>query len=402
MQLFQKRERSRNQRRNRYLRIRDAFQRSIYKHAEVAAGSMWWRIIGYLSVLPILVITILLTFGLQHLVNSFTLVDGILVLALAIIAFLWGYGPALLLVFLGMVALDLFFIAPYGELSLTKWPDVLQLLPFCLTGIVIGILSLERAKGWTKTRTYAHELATANQKLEDEVQLRDRFLSMTSHELKTPVTGICLLSQHLQRRLKGQPTMRETASVVQALGKIDERARFITRMIDELRDFSRMQHYKTTSERQLYDMNVLCREVVEDQRLVTGRSILFQGSATPATVYGDGHRLAQMVSNLVNNAVKYSPLSSPVEIAVDHDAQHVLVQVRDYGQGIEQDQLDHIFEPFYRTPEAQSLATEGLGLGLAITKQIVGLHEGRIWCTCEKGQGCTFFVEFPFRSQSPT
>jgi two-component system sensor histidine kinase VicK len=83
---------------------------------------------------------------------------------------------------------------------------------------------------------------------------------------------------------------------------------------------------------------------------------------------------------------------------VHQDGQHVIVQVHDYGPGIEQDQLDHIFEPFYRTPEAQSSATAGLGLGLAITKQIVDLHEGRIWCTSEKGCGCTFFVELSAKS----
>jgi signal transduction histidine kinase len=83
---------------------------------------------------------------------------------------------------------------------------------------------------------------------------------------------------------------------------------------------------------------------------------------------------------------------------VHHDPQHVIIRVRDYGQGIEQDQIGRIFEAFYRTPEAQSSATEGLGLGLAITKQIVGLHEGRIWCVSEKGYGCTFFVELPVRS----
>ena len=76
----------------------------------------------------------------------------------------------------------------------------------------------------------------------------------------------------------------------------------------------------------------------------------------------------------------------------------VTVQVRDYGPGIEQDQLTHIFEPFYRTPGAQSSTTGGLGLGLAISKQIVELHGGRIWCTSTQGSGCTFFVALPTKA----
>jgi signal transduction histidine kinase len=353
---------------------------------------------GYLSILPILVATILLTLGLQHLVNDFILEEGVLVLAFSITALWWGWGPGLLLMFLGMVTLDLFFIVPFRQWNLMMWPNILQLLPFCLVGIVIGLLSLQRDKGWVKTWMSARELAVARQRLEDEVRLKDRFLSMTSHELKTPVTSILMQSQLLQRRLKKQPTIRETETVLQALEKIDERVRFLTSMIDELLDLSRVQSHKITLELQLHDMNVLCQAVVEDQRIVTGRSILFQESATPATIYGDDQRLTQVVSNLVNNAVKYSPVSSPIEVSVDQDAQHVIIQVHDYGPGIEQDQLERIFEAFYRTPKAQSSTTGGLGLGLAITKQIVDLHEGRIWCACEKGRGCTFFVALPTRS----
>jgi signal transduction histidine kinase len=376
--------------------MENALQRYIYRNAERRAESKRGLIIEYLSVLPILVITILLTLGLDFLVSSLVLEDGILVLAFSIVALLWGWGPGLLLMFLGILVLDLFFIFPNGRWELIQWPNVLQLLPFALAGLVIGILSLQRDKGWVKTRLYMHELAMARQRLEDEAQLKDRFLSMTSHELKTPVTSILMQSQLLQRRLKRQAI--DTTSILHALEKIDERTRFLTGMIDELLDLSRMQSHRITLERKLHDMNALCQEVIEDQRVVTGRSILFQPSATPATIYGDSHRLTQVVSNLVNNALKYSSEAYPVEVSVHRDAQHVIVQVRDYGPGIAQDQLDRIFEPFYRTPEAQSSAVGGLGLGLAITKQIVELHEGHIWCECGSGSGCTFFVELPARS----
>jgi len=395
VQIQQTRQRRQEQRGMGYQRLENALQRYIYEHAELTAGRKHRVLMGYLFVLPILVLTVLLTFGLQRIVGHFVLEDGVLVLAFSIVALWWGWGPGLLLLFVGMFVLDFFFIVPYEQWNLMKWPNVLQLLPFCLGGIVIGILSLQRDKGWVKTRMYTRELAVARRKLEDEAQLKDRFLSMTSHELKTPVTSILIQSQLLQRRLRKKPTLTETATVLQGLEKIDERTRFLTSMIDELLDLSRVQSHRITLDRQLYDMNVLCREVVEDQRLVSGRTILFQGSATPASIYGDRHRLAQVVNNLVNNAIKYSPVSSPIEVSVDQDARHVTVQVCDYGPGIARDQLDHIFEPFYRTPEAQSSTTGGLGLGLAITKQIVELHEGRVWCVSEKDHGCSFFVELP-------
>jgi signal transduction histidine kinase len=339
----------------------------------------------------------LLTFGLQHVVDNFMLEDGIVVLAFSVAALWWGWGPGLLLMFLGMVFLDLFFIVPHGRWELMTWPNILQLLPFGLVGIVIGILSLQRDKGWVRTRVYARELVATRQKLEDEAQLKDRFFSMTSHELKTPATSILMQSQLLQRKLKRQSAGVDAAPILQGLEKIDERTRFLTGMIDELLDLSRAQSHKMKLEREVHDMNVLCQGVVDEQRFITGRSILFQSSPTPAPVYVDGHRLVQVVSNLVNNAIKYSPFPSPIEVSVSRNAQHVIIQVRDYGQGIKPDQLEHIFHPFYRAPEACSSAVGGLGLGLAIAKHIVELHEGRIWCTCEKGSGCTFFVELPVK-----
>lgn len=376
--------------------MENTLQNYIYRHAERRAGDKRKLITDYLSVLPTLAITILLTYALQQISNNFVLEDDVLVLAFSITALWWGWAPALLLLFLGIIILDLFFIVPYWQWTLMTWPDILQLLPFVLVGLVIGILSLQRDKGWVRSRLYAHELAVTRRRLEDEAQLKDRFLSMTSHELKTPVTSILMQSQLLQRRLKRQAI--EVPAVLQALEKIDERSRYLTGMIDELLEHSRVMSPTIKLEMKLHDLNVLCQEVIEDQRIVTGRSILFQRSATPANTYGDANRLMQVLSNLINNAIKYSSESSSIEVSVNQDTQHVLVQVRDHGLGIEKDQLPHIFEPFYRTPEAQFSTTGGLGLGLAITKQIIDLHHGRIWCTSEKGSGSTFFVQLPANS----
>ena len=400
MQMSQEQERSRERQRNRYQQVEDALQNYIYQRARRRAGRRHRWILEYLSTLPILAVTIAGTFFLQHIVNNFALEDGVLVLAFSIVALLWGWGPGLLLMFLGMPVLDFFFIVPYAQWRVMIWPNMLQLLPFILAEIAIGLLSLQRDKCLIKIDTQADELATAHQKLEDEALLKERFLSMTSHELKTPVTSILIQSQLLERRLKRQPI--ETAALLQALGTINERSHFLTSMIEELLDISRMQPHRATVQRKMHDMNVLCQDVLKDQRIITGRSILFQGSATPATVWGSYHRLTQVVNNIVSNAIKYSPASFPIEVSVKTDARHVIVQVHDHGPGIAQDHLDHIFEPFYRASTALSLTVGGLGLGLAITKQIVELHEGRIWCTSEQDSGCTFFVELPASKQEIT
>src|SRR5262249_5315615 len=162
------------------------------------------------------------------------------------------WGPALFLLLLGVIVLDLFFVVPY-EWSLLTWPNILQLLPFILASVTIGILSLERDKGWVKTRIYSQDLAQARQRLEDEALLKERFLSMTSHELKTPVTSILMQSQLLERRLKKRQPV-EGASILQALETINERSHFLASMIEELLDISRVQPHRETLERKIHDM----------------------------------------------------------------------------------------------------------------------------------------------------
>ncbi|HLI68857.1 MAG TPA: HAMP domain-containing sensor histidine kinase [Ktedonobacteraceae bacterium] len=399
MQQIQEREIQQKEEKSRISRIERKFQGYMYRYAERRQEkSRWQAVISYLAILPIVAITLLLTFGLQKVTQGLFLRSGALVLAIAITSLLLGWGPALVLTFLGVGLLDYFIVTPYGEWSIIRWPEVLQLLPYCLAGITIGLLSRLRDTGWLAAREQARKLAEANQKLEDEARLRDRFLSMTSHELKTPITSIRMQLQLLQRQLKKQEAGKN-ASTLQALGKIDERTNALTEMIDELLDFSRSQQPQGTWRHDLLDMNALCQEVIEDQRLATGRTIQLQTAASPASVWGDAQRLAQVVNNLVSNASKYSPSSEAIEVVVESDQGGVIVLVRDHGQGIEQDQLAHIFEPFYRTPEAQSSAPGGLGLGLAITKQIVNFHHGRIWCESGKGRGSTFFVVLPFAAR---
>jgi signal transduction histidine kinase len=97
----------------------------------------------------------------------------------------------------------------------------------------------------------------------------------------------------------------------------------------------------------------------------------------------------------VSNGIKYSPEDKPVEVCVCRSDKNALLQVKDHGCGIAPDEISHIFEMFYRTREAHSSTTKGLGLGLAISKDIIDRHEGRIWCESELGVGTTFFVELP-------
>ncbi|MBV9259094.1 MAG: sensor histidine kinase, partial [Ktedonobacteraceae bacterium] len=135
--------------------------------------------------------------------------------------------------------------------------------------------------------------------------------------------------------------------------------------------------------------------VVEDQRLLSGRAITLGMPEKVVRMQADCERLEQVFTNLISNAIKYSPEGSPVEVVLSMQDARVLIQIKDSGQGIPKDQQEHIFETFYRTPDAQTSSKRGLGLGLAISKNIVERHNGRIWCESEPERGSMFFVELP-------
>jgi signal transduction histidine kinase len=145
------------------------------------------------------------------------------------------------------------------------------------------------------------------------------------------------------------------------------------------------------------DLGEICRSIVEDQRLLTERLIELTIPTTPLILEVDCDRISQVVINLVQNAVKYSPESSPVGVHVSHDTDRAIIQVSDDGPGVSEELRTRIFEAFYRTPEVQASSQRGLGLGLAICREIVERHGGRIRCDSNKGRGSVFVVELLIR-----
>ena len=144
-------------------------------------------------------------------------------------------------------------------------------------------------------------------------------------------------------------------------------------------------------------MREICSRVVGDQRLLSSRTIELEVPPTPVILQVDNERLGQVVTNLVSNALKYSPDESPVQVSVRQRDKVAVIEVHDSGQGIAKEEQKHIFETFYRSSDAQTARKSGWGLGLAICKDIVERHGGYIWCESRVGEGSTFFVELPLK-----
>ena len=364
-----------------------------------------WRypLVGYfMSILAILAasLAILLT---QHLLGRLSFPSNFLILAVLFIAIFWGVGPAIFCVLFGVAVLNYYFISPLGQSSLVSWQEAVQLLPLIIAGFTVAIITAQRERARLNAhaaeqelKVYSSELETINQKLEDADQTKDRFLSIASHELKTPITTIRGQAQLLLRRLSKQKEISpEMENVRVTLEKINDQTGRLTLLVEELLEVSGIRAGKLELHKQECDLKDICRSVVEDQHLLTGRPIELEMPSTAVRVEVDRDRLAQVIVNLVSNAVKYSPEGGPVEVCTRQCDHKAIIEVHDHGKGIAKDQQTRIFETFYRTPDAEASAKKGLGLGLAISKDIVERHHGRIWCESEPGQGSTFFVELP-------
>lgn len=380
-------------------------RKRVQTHKHNLARLPWWRQppVGYLVTFPLVGLGLLIPFGLQGLGIYNAFLDTPFVLVTLIIALIWGTEPAVLSILLGTLAFAIYFLPPVGSL-VHDWYELLQLIPFVLAEIIIVVLAAQRERGRRQIlfarqelEAYAGELEWVNQELEKADKLKDHFLSMASHELKTPITSIRGEAQLGMRRLTKQAELpAELAPLRTALERIDQQTHRLQSLVDDLLDLSILRSGKMSLRSTYCDVGELCREVITEQQSLSSRSIGLEVPSSPVVLQADCERLSQVVTNLVTNALKYSPENSPVQVRVSQSKHSALIQVHNEGSTIPQELQANIFEPFYRTPDAQSSSKKGWGLGLAISKQIVERHGGRIGVESSQEKGVTFRIELPF------
>jgi signal transduction histidine kinase len=248
-------------------------------------------------------------------------------------------------------------------------------------------------------------LALDNARLYREAQaaigLRDQFLSIASHELKTPLTVLLGNAQLLERRLAHDQQVTERHQ--QAIALIAERAIRLNRMIGVLLDIARIQGNQLTIEHAPVDLHVLTRRVIDElQPALDQHQLRYDGVGEALLVAGDELRLEQVFQNLIGNAVKYSPGGGTIDIHINRwhpdDApadQRVRIAIADSGIGIPPESRDMLFERFYRAPNVDANQISGMGIGLYVVNEIVTLHGGTIEVESEVGSGSTFVVILP-------
>jgi PAS domain S-box-containing protein len=226
-------------------------------------------------------------------------------------------------------------------------------------------------------------------------QRKDAFIGMASHELKTPLTSLKGFLGVLRRLLASQ----ENEKILHALTRMDAQIDKLTTLINDLLDISRMQTGQLVYREERVEVDDLVQEMVESMQETTQTHHLQVEGQTQAAVFGDQDRLGQVLMNLLNNAIKYSPQADTVLIHLASDETQVHLRVQDFGVGIAPEHHDKVFERFYQVIDPEERTYPGLGIGLAISHDIVMRHGGRLWVESQKGEGSTFHLRFPLLPQ---
>ncbi|HTL09691.1 MAG TPA: PAS domain-containing sensor histidine kinase, partial [Chitinophagaceae bacterium] len=219
---------------------------------------------------------------------------------------------------------------------------------------------------------------------------KDEFISIASHELKTPVTSIKGYVQLLRFNFQ-QEGNAEAASL---LTKADIQINKLTSLITDLLDVRKIENGQLRYHEDTFEFNSLVREIIEETERVTRHPIEY-AAGPDCTVRGDRNKIGQVITNFIDNAAKYSPAHAVIKVATDVQDARVKLSVQDFGLGIPKDQQGKIFERFFRVSGEKENTYAGLGLGLYISAEIIKRHKGSIGVESEHGKGSTFYFELP-------
>ncbi|MDB5280645.1 MAG: hypothetical protein JWR61_5600 [Ferruginibacter sp.] len=240
------------------------------------------------------------------------------------------------------------------------------------------------------------------QKLKEEEQRKGDFIGMVSHELKTPVTSIKGYVQMLMSMLENVPDTQLGGLPLESfLNRIDSQIISLTRLITEMLDLTRLETGKLELRKELFSLDQLVNKTIQDIMFINTKYVIRLQVDFMGNVYGDEDRIAQVLINLINNAIKYSDDMNPVDVYIHQSPpDQISVSIKDYGIGIGKAEQEKIFERFYRAVGESEYTYPGFGIGLFIAKEIMERHHGSVSVESEKGKGSVFTITLPLATEN--
>jgi len=239
-------------------------------------------------------------------------------------------------------------------------------------------------------RDISKEIAGIEAQRKLQIQ-KDNFLSIASHELKTPVTSIKAYAQLLEKMLKREGDVQKADMLTRLTGQVNR----LTMLLDDLLDVSKITNDRLNFQRDYYIFNDIINDSISDISLEENTHQIVTRLDFMGSIYCDRTRIGQVIKNMLSNAIKYSPGKDQVLISTRQSGNSLLVSIQDYGIGISEEDRRHVFDQFYRVSNAEAYSYQGMGLGLFISAEIIRKEGGKIWVDSEEECGATFCFSLP-------
>lgn len=224
-----------------------------------------------------------------------------------------------------------------------------------------------------------------------EEQRKNDFIGMVSHELKTPLTSLAAIIQLVHGKLKNS----DDNFLAGAMENANRQVKKMTNMITGFLNISRLEAGHLLVEKQPFDIDELIRETLKDTSLTVNSHSFHLEDCDGITVNADRDKIGLVISNLISNAIKYSPKGRRIDVRCKVDGGMAVVSVKDEGMGIKQQDIGQIFERYYRVSTNHTRHISGFGVGLYLSAEIIKQHGGAIWVESESGKGSTFYFSLP-------
>ena len=235
----------------------------------------------------------------------------------------------------------------------------------------------------------SEKLKEVNKKLIEADKLKTEFVSIVSHELRTPLTSIIGFAKILLTLKLSDEQKEKYLKVIEAEGKR------LSSLVNDFLDITKIESRTITFKPEEFDMRDIINEIQGAFNLEGDIKIETHIPATPMMIYADRDKIKQVFTNLLANAVRYTPEKGKITITVEKENGRIKISIHDEGPGIKNDDIKKIFDKFYRSDDDISKKNRGSGLGLAITRGIISQHKGEIWAESESGKGSTFVFTLP-------
>ncbi len=332
-------------------------------------------------------------------------VGGISLIYILLAPFFWvalRFSPrstALALFISSVIAISgALFHAPESRL-VGEWVFQTQLLLeiFAVIFLIVSSAIEDRRNATAELQAHVNQLENAVTKISEQDSAKSDFLAILSHELRNPLAPVLSTLELL--RVRRDPNEEEAVIISGA----ETRLHMMGRLLDDLLDFSRVSEKRLKLQKEYVSLKDIAERSVESARPVIEKykhELEVTLPTTDAHLFADPIRIEQVLVNVLNNAAKYTPEGGKIEFRAESHNNRAIVTIRDNGTGIEQKMLQRIFEPFMQVSHTK-YGTSGVGVGLALAKQLVEMHDGTINAlSAGLGRGSTFVIEFP-TAQAP-